>query len=253
MPLTGPPLIGPPLTGAPSLARPGSGVATLSWPVVPGLITGTPLKLVYWGPGLSGKTTNLKWLHARLRPELRGRLITLDTPGERTIYFDCLPLDLDPDRGAPIRLRLYTVPGQPRFRRTRRLVLQEVDGLVFVWDSRSRRLRENVGSLLEAREAVEACGRDWERMPRVIQLNKQDLAPLTPRADIDAVLDRLGEYGPRLASVAADGVGVVETLAAIARGAVRGRQTGPCFWSALPKPEARSPKPISNLKSAPHP
>ena len=110
------------------------------------------------------------------------------------------------------------MPGQPRFRLTRRLVLQGVDGLVFVWDSRSRRLRENVRSLLEAREAVEACGRDWERLPRVIQLNKQDLAPLTPRADIDAVLDRLGERGPRIASVAADGVGVLETLAAIARG-----------------------------------
>jgi signal recognition particle receptor subunit beta len=210
-----------PSTGTLSTVTTGGGTATLPERTVPGSITGTPLKLVYWGPGLSGKTTNLKWLHAHLRPELRGRLITLDTPGERTIYFDCLPLDLDPGRGVPIRLRLYTVPGQPRFRLTRKLVLQGVDGLVFVWDSRSRRLRENVGSFLEAREAVEACGRDWERLPRVIQLNKQDLIPLTPRADIDAVLDWLGERGPRIASVAADGVGVLETLAAIARGAVR--------------------------------
>jgi signal recognition particle receptor subunit beta len=226
-----------PSTGTPGSGPPGDGVATMPGRIFPGRITGTPLKLVYWGPGLSGKTTNLKWLHARLRPELRGRLITLDTPGERTIYFDCLPLDLDPGRGAPIRLRLYTVPGQPRFRVTRRLVLHGVDGLVFVWDSRLRRLRENVGSFLEAREAVEACGRDWERLPRVIQLNKQDLAPLTPRADIDAVLDRLGECGPRLASVAADGVGVLETLAAIARGAVRGPRTDSCSWSARPTPE----------------
>ena len=215
-----------PPTCARSTGTWGGGPATLSERMVPGTVTDTPLKLVYWGPGLSGKTTNLKWLHARLRPELRGRLITLDTPGERTIYFDCLPLDLDPGRGAPIRLRLYTVPGQPRFRLTRRLVLQGVDGLVFVWDSRSRRLRENVGSFLEAREAVEASGRDWERLPRVIQLNKQDLAPLTPRTDIDAVLERLGERGPRLASVAAFGVGVLETLAASARGAVRGRWAG---------------------------
>lgn len=100
---------------------------------------------------------------------------------------------------------------------------QGVDGLVFVWDSRSRRLRENVGSFLEAREAVEACGCDWRRLPRGIQLNKQGLPPLTPRADIDAVLDRLGERGPRIASVATDGVGVVETLAAIACGVVRGK------------------------------
>jgi hypothetical protein len=215
------PSTGPPGRGGAGSGASGGGPATLPERTVPGPITGIPLKLVYWGPGLSGKTTNLKWLHARLRPELRGRLITLDTPGERTIYFDCLPLDLDPGRGAPIRLRLYTVPGQPRFRLTRRLVLQGVDGLVFVWDSRSRRLRENVGSFLEAREAVEACGRDWERLPRVIQLNKQDLISLTPRADIDAVLERLGERGARLASVAVDGVGVLETLAAVTRGAVR--------------------------------
>jgi hypothetical protein len=215
----------------PECPMPGSMSGSMPGPIagpMPGLPTGANLKLVYWGPGLSGKTTNLKWLHARLRPELRGRLITLDTPGERTIYFDCLPLDLDPGRGAPIRLRLYTVPGQPRFRLTRRLVLQGVDGLVFVWDSRSRRLRENVRSFLEARAAVEVCGRDWEQLPRVIQLNKQDASPLTPRADINSVLDRLGERGPRLPSVAVDGVGVLETLSAIARGVLRGRWACGC-------------------------
>ena len=217
------PSTGPVGTGLSGSGPVGSDTTMRSERMAPGPITGVPLKLVYWGPGLSGKTTNLRWLHARLRPELRGRLITLDTPGERTIYFDCLPLDLDPSRGAPIRLRLYTVPGQPRFRLTRRLVLQGVDGLVFVWDCRSRRLRENVGSFIEAREALEACGLDWDLLPRVIQLNKQDLIPLTPRADIDAVLERLGERGPRLLSVAVDGVGVLDTLAAIARGAVRGR------------------------------
>jgi mutual gliding-motility protein MglA len=224
LPWGGAPWGGTPRGGLPDSGTAGNGTTTLPARKIPVPITGIPLKLVYWGPGLSGKTTNLKWLHARLRPELRGRLITLDTPGERTIYFDCLPLDLDPGGCAPIRLRLYTVPGQPRFRLTRRLVLQGVDGLVFVWDSRSRRLRENVGSFLEAREAVEAWGRDWKRLPRVIQLNKQDLTPLTPRTDIDAVLERLDERGPRIASVAADGVGVLETLAAIARGAVRGRR-----------------------------
>ena len=224
LPWGGTPRGGTPWSGPPDSETAGNGTTTLPVRRIPGSLTSTPLKLVYWGPGLSGKSTNLKWLHARLRPELRGRLITLDTPGERTIYFDCLPLDLDPGRGLPIRLRLYTVPGQPRFRPTRRLVLQGVDGLVFVWDSRSRRLRENVRSFLEAWEAVEACGRDWGRLPRVIQLNKQDLGPLTPRTDIDAVLERLGERGPRYASVAVDGVGVLETLAAIARGAMHGRR-----------------------------
>jgi signal recognition particle receptor subunit beta len=177
------------------------------------------LKLVYWGPGLSGKTTNLKWLHARLRPEARGRLITLDSPGERTIYFDCLPLDLEAG-GVRVALRLYTVPGQPRFRLTRRLVLQGVDALVFVWDSRSRRLRDNVRSLLEAREAIGELGLRWDRLPLVVQRNKTDLSPLTPRERSDALLDDLAERGPRLEAVAVEGRGVLETLAAASRAAL---------------------------------
>lgn len=174
------------------------------------------LKLVYWGCGLSGKTTNLKWLHARLRPELRGRLITLDTPGERTIYFDCLPLDLEA-RGRAVSLRLYTVPGQPRFRLTRRLVLLGVDALVLVWDARARRMRENLRSLLEARESFEELGRSWEDLPRVIQINKQDLDPRTPREEIDRLLDGVQERGPRVEAVAIEGRGVLETLSAAAR------------------------------------
>ncbi len=182
------------------------------------------LKLVYWGCGLSGKTTNLKWLHARLRPELRGRLITLDSPGERTIYFDCLPLDLEA-RGRAVSLRLYTVPGQPRFRLTRRLVLLGVDALVLVWDARTRRLQENLRSLLEARESLEELGRSWDDLPRVIQINKQDLSPLTPRAEIDRALDAMKETGPRIESVAIEGKGVLETLSAAARAALARKLT----------------------------
>jgi mutual gliding-motility protein MglA len=225
---------------------PGGGLAATAERPAAGLPAAVALKLVYWGPGLSGKTTNLKWLHARLRPELRGRLISLDTPGERTVYFDSLPLDLDPDGGAPVRLRLYTVPGQPRFRLTRRLVLQGVDGLVFVWDSRSRRLRENVRSYLEACEAVQSCGRDWQRLPRVIQLNKQDLAPLTPRAEIEMVLERLGERAPRVASVAVDGVGVLETLSAIARGTLRARTRRDFHRETVPAPADAGVRPPSD-------
>ena len=182
------------------------------------------LKLVYWGCGLSGKTTNLKWLHARLRPELRGRLITLDSPGERTIYFDCLPLDLEA-RGRAVSLRLYTVPGQPRFRLTRRLVLLGVDALVLVWDARTRRLQENLRSLLEARESLEELGRSWDDLPRVIQINKQDLSPLTPRAEVDRALDAMKETGPRIESVAIEGKGVLETLSAAARAALARKLT----------------------------
>lgn len=178
------------------------------------------LKLVYWGPGRSGKTTNVKWLHGRLRPELRGRLVTLDGPGERTLYFDCLPLDLDPDSGPPIQLRLYTVPGQPRFRLTRRLVLQGVDGIVFVWDARSRRLKANLESLIEARETVAELGLSWERIPRVFQYNKLDLPDRIPPDELDHVLDRMGECGSRISAVARNGTGVLESLGLIARAAL---------------------------------
>jgi mutual gliding-motility protein MglA len=181
------------------------------------------LKLVYWGPGRSGKTTNLTWLHARLRPELQGRLITLDSPGERTLYFDCLPLELDAGGGPKVRLRLYTVPGQPRFRLTRRIVLQGVDGLVFVWDSRSRRLRANMDSLLEARDVLAELGRSWAQLPRLIQYNKRDLAGAMDTALLDDITARLGETGPRVNTVALDGTGVLESLGRIARAALRRR------------------------------
>jgi signal recognition particle receptor subunit beta len=183
------------------------------------------IKIVYWGPGRSGKTTNLKWLHDRLRPELRGKLLSIDTPGERTIYFDCLPLELNP-AGARVQLRLYTVPGQPRFRLTRRLVLQGVDGVVFVWDSRSRRLRENITSLLEVRETLSEMGRAWAQLPRLVQFNKQDLPGRMPPEQCAQILDRLGEPDSGIPAVATDGTGVLETLTAITQAAVRRLRAG---------------------------
>ncbi len=178
---------------------------------------GRTLKLVYWGPGRSGKTTNLVHLHRRLRPDLKGRLITLDSPGERTIYFDCLPLDLFPNEGARVQLRLYTVPGQPRFTRTRRLVLQGVSGVVFVWDSRRRRLRANLESLLELRRTLDEMGLPWRSVPTVIQFNKQDRPERMEPALLEAVLVRADEASPRLPSVAVEGTGVLDTLKLISR------------------------------------
>lgn len=179
------------------------------------------LKIVYWGPGRSGKTTNLKWLHGRLRPELRGQFIDLDTPGERTLYFDLLPLNLAPAGAPPVQLRLYTVPGQPRFRLTRKLVLDEVDGIVFVWDARARRLTANLASLIEMRETLAELGVSWSDVPRVVQYNKLDLAERIPPEQLDHVLERMGERVPRFQSVATQGTGVLETLGAITSAAVR--------------------------------
>ena len=173
------------------------------------------VKIVYWGPGRSGKTTNLKWLHSRLRPELRGRLIDLEGEGDRTLYFDCLPIDLDASGRNRRALRVYTVPGQPRFRLTRRLVLDGVDGIVFVWDVRARRLNANLASLIEMRETLAELGLAWVEIPRIVQYNKFDLPDRIPTEELDHVLDRMGERSLRLSSVATKGIGILETLGAI--------------------------------------
>jgi mutual gliding-motility protein MglA len=179
------------------------------------------LKIVYWGPGRSGKTTNLRWLHSRLRPELRGRFIDLDTPEDRTLYFDLLPLNLSPAGAPPVQLRLYTVPGQPRHRLTRKLVLEDVDGIVFVWDARARRLTANLTSLIEMRETLAEMGISWADVPRVIQYNKLDHAERIPPEQLDHVLERMGERVPRFHSVATQGTGVLETLGGISTAVVR--------------------------------
>lgn len=199
------------------------------------LKTQNTLKIVYWGPGRSGKTTNLLWLHNRLRPELRGKLVDFESPGERTLYFDCLPMDLGRPGESPMQLRLYTVPGQPRFRLTRRLVLDGVDGIVFVWDSRPRRLNANLASLIEMRETMAELGVSWSQVPRVIQYNKLDLPERIPPDELNHVLDRMGERVPRVHAVASQGTGVLDTLGAIATAALkrhRVRAAAPA-WSAV--------------------
>jgi len=178
-------------------------------------------KLVFWGPGRSGKTTNVKWLHASLRPELRGNLIDIDGPGERTLYFDSLPLRLGNDDEASVKLRLYTVPGQPRFRLTRKLVLEGVSGIVFVWDARPRRLNANVASLIELRETLAELGIPWNSVPRVFQFNKLDLPDHIPPRELDHVLSQMGEHGPRFEAVAVQGRGVLETLGAVVSAVVK--------------------------------
>jgi signal recognition particle receptor subunit beta len=179
------------------------------------------LKIVYWGPGRSGKTTNVKWLHGRLRPDLRGQLIDIDTPGDRTLYFDCLPLHLSSPGEAPVQLRVYTVPGQPRFRLTRRLVLEGADGIVFVWDTRARRLNANLVSLIELRETLAELDVPASEIPQVVQYNKSDLPDRIPPEELDHVLNRMGERVPRVVAVATRGIGVLESLGAITTAALR--------------------------------
>jgi signal recognition particle receptor subunit beta len=172
-------------------------------------------KIVYYGPGRSGKTTNLQYIYARVPEERRGHMVSLATQSDRTLFFDFLPIELGKISGFTTRFQLYTVPGQVYYNATRKLVLQGADGVVFVADSQVRQLDENLESLQNLQFNLLEQGVDVRAMPLVLQYNKQDLPPelvLAPAA-LDDVLNFRGAT-----SVPADAVsgrGVFETLKAV--------------------------------------
>jgi signal recognition particle receptor subunit beta len=170
------------------------------------------LKIVYYGPALSGKTTNLEYIHSRTNPQLRGELISLKTRGDRTIYFDFMQLELGRIRGLKPRFNLYTVPGQPCYVASRRLVLQGADGVVYVADSQLNRLKANIDSMRSLDENLRALGLNLRDFPLVLQYNKRDLPSIAPVALLRMQLARDGV--PQFQSIATEGVGVVETLKA---------------------------------------
>jgi signal recognition particle receptor subunit beta len=170
------------------------------------------LKIVYYGPALSGKTTNLEYIHARTNPHLRGDLISLKTRGDRTIYFDFMQLELGQIKGLKPRFNLYTVPGQPCYVASRRLVLQGADGVVYVADSQLNRLKANIDTMRSLDENLRALGLNPLDFPLVLQYNKRDLPSIAPVALLRMQLARDGV--PQFQSVATEGVGVVETLKA---------------------------------------
>ncbi|MFZ9897874.1 MAG: GTP-binding protein [Gemmatimonadaceae bacterium] len=170
-------------------------------------------KVVYYGPALCGKTTNLEVIHRRVAPESRGTLVSLATETDRTLFFDFLPVDLGTVRGFTTRFHLYTVPGQVQYDASRRLILKGVDGIVFVADSSPDRLEANVESLRNLEENLRSYGYDPEAIPLVLQYNKRDLPDAVGTEMLDAAL-RAGwtEHAPTHESVARDGTGVFETL-----------------------------------------
>lgn len=176
-------------------------------------------KIVYYGPGLGGKTTNLEYLHKRLSANSDVKLTTLATEGDRTLYFDLLPLDLGDILGFRTRFHLYTVPGQPRYRISRQIILQGVDCVVFVADSSPNRLFQNRESLLDLRTNLALTTRSLASMPLIYQYNKRDLSSAETSGQLDALLGSNGL--PVFPAVATDGTGVLETLKA-AIGAVVG-------------------------------
>ena len=172
-------------------------------------------KIVYYGPGLSGKTTNIEMVHRILRADQKGRLISLPTETDRTLFFDFLPVDLGQIRGFKVRFHLYTVPGQVFYNATRRLVLQGVDGVVFVADSQVEMAQSNEESLKNLVENLAGYGKRLEEIPFVMQYNKRDLRNVSPVQEMSARLNTMN--APVFEGIAKDAVGVSETLVAISR------------------------------------
>lgn len=172
-------------------------------------------KIVYYGPGLCGKTRNLRFLHEKTCPTRRGNLISLSTDTDRTLYFDFLPLDVGRLRTLRTRLHLYTVPGQLFHDAARRALLRGVDGIVFVADSQEARLAANVESIRNLEKNLREHGFDLAAVPYVLQLNKRDLPSALPADELRRQLSIKGE--PTLEATATSGAGVFETLKAIAR------------------------------------
>jgi signal recognition particle receptor subunit beta len=170
-------------------------------------------KIVYYGPGLCGKTTNLQYIYKRMHPQSRGRMISLATETERTLFFDFLPLAMGEIRGFKTRFHLYTVPGQVFYDASRRLILRGVDGVVFCADSQLTRMDANVESLENLKINLREQGYDPDRVPLVVQYNKRDIEHVATIAELHALINYRNV--PEYESVATTGVGVFETLKGI--------------------------------------
>lgn len=168
------------------------------------------LKLVYYGPALSGKTTNLQAIHELVTPDARGRLMTLETKDDRTLFFDLLPLSVQAGRGLSVRIKLFTVPGQVIHNATRRLVLQGADGVAFIADSQRAETKANAAAFVNLRQNLVENGIDPAAMPLVIQFNKRDVPDVRTDAEIDALAAKGKE--PVFKAIALRGHGVLETL-----------------------------------------
>jgi len=172
-------------------------------------------KLVYYGPGLGGKTANLQWVYEHTPANQKGKMISLATETDRTLFFDFLPLDLGTVRGFKTRLHLYTVPGQVFYEASRKLILKGADGVVFVADSQEERMDANLETLENLQEHLAEHKLSFEKIPYVLQLNKRDLPEIFPVEELRKKLQKKGE--PVLEAVAVNGLGVFETLKEVAR------------------------------------
>ena len=195
-------------------------------------------KIVYYGPGVSGKTTNLQFIHQNLRPDQRGKMVSLATNEERTLFFDFLPIELESVRGFKTRFHLYTVPGQVYYGATRRAVLSGADGVIFVADSQGERIEDNLFSLKDLEENLRYYGKKIETTPLIIQYNKRDLPNILPVEELNQKINRLNV--PHLEAVAVQGRGVFETLTMACRLVLKVIETGVEARRYSLKPESYS-------------
>jgi len=222
-------------------------------------------KIVYYGPGLCGKTSNLQWIHQKTAERSRGEMLSLETETDRTLFFDLLPLDVGVIGGMKVRLQLYTVPGQVFYNSTRRLVLKGVDGIVFVADSQEAAFDANRESLANLDVNLAELDLTRETVPIVFQYNKRDIRKITPLEDMQATLNPQG--APHFEAAALHGLGVFETLKAISRlalGEIKKKITAetqrpaspappPAEVLAPPAPEPTAPEPPLPPQVAPPP
>jgi signal recognition particle receptor subunit beta len=173
-------------------------------------------KLVYYGPGLGGKTSNLEYIYGKINPATRGKLISLATEQERTLFFDFLPVDLGSIRGFKTRFHLYTVPGQVYYNASRRLILKGVDGIAFVADSQAERMDANIAAMENLYENLADYGYDPKNVAIIMQYNKRDLPSAVPIEELRSHLNPAGHL-PEFEAVAVSGRGVFDTLKAVSK------------------------------------
>ena len=172
-------------------------------------------KIVYYGPGLCGKTTNIQWIHERTRADAKGQLVSLATETDRTLFFDFLPIELGTIRGFRTRFHLYTVPGQVFYDASRKLILKGVDGVVFVVDSQIERMEANIESLDNLRYNLQEQGYDLDKLPYCVQYNKRDLPNVAPVEELREMFNPTNV--PDFEAVATTGYGVFNVLKAVAK------------------------------------
>ncbi len=176
-------------------------------------------KIIYCGPGLSGKTTNVQFIYEHTQADDKGKLVTLSTENERTLFFDFLPLSVGDVRGYKTRFHLYTIPGQTFYEVSRQFILKGVDGIVFVADSQEERMESNIESFESLEKSLDKQGYDVTKIPLVFQYNKRDLPDVVPIRELEATFNAMKR--PSFEAVASRGRGVMETLQAIGQSVIR--------------------------------